>query len=246
MQPVPEHRALFGIDVIGSATTPGHQRGQMSGAISELLHKALWETDIHHPDILRWEHTGDGALLTLHSSFLGKLFDLAKRLDTATATHNRISRPDIKLRIAIDLGPVGDSPGYYGPRLSHARLLNAAAFKDLLRRCMAERTDGSVNTGVIASSHAYTTAFGGDHTELAQQADFAPVTVQEKEFTGQAWISVPGFDARSITEFTSQPPAPQHTGDPPGGRVSNHISGNVGTAVQAGTINGGVTFGRNP
>ncbi len=248
MELVQEHRALFGVDVAGSAGIPGHQRGQLAGAMSELLHKAMWETDIQHPDVLQWEHTGDGAMLLLPGRFLGLLFDLAARLDTAIAEHNRHRRPDLKVRIAVELGPVGDTPGFYGPRISHARLLNAPAFKDLLRRCMTERPDGSISTGMIASDHAYTTAFGGDHTELVRQADFAPVTVREKEFTGKAWIKVPGFDARTIAGFAAQQPetpGPAHA-ERPVTHVTNQVGRDLRGGIQAGTIHGHASFGGRP
>lgn len=241
MDLVPDHRALLGIDVVGSSANPGYHLNPMWEAVDQMLRTALDDCGVRPDEVATRENTGDGALLTLPGSRVGTLLDLTVRLDELTAQHNRWRKPDVRLRIAIELGPVGDRDGYYRPKITHARLLNAAAFKTLLARCVEEGGPGLANTAVIVSDHAMRSAFSGDHTRMVKETDFALFTPPGAEFPGSAWVRVPGFDARSITRFAEHAePAPSTAR--PEARVHNHVGGNM-NGVQAGTINGGVTFG---
>lgn len=242
MDLVPEHRALLAVDVVGSASNPGYYLNPIRKAVDDLLRAALDSSGIERSEVLEWEPTGDGALLTLPSGRLGTLLDLAQRLDTQAAERNRSRKPDVRLRVAVELGPVGDQPGYYAPKISLTRLLNAETFKRLFERCMHERTDDSVNTGLIVSEQAFRSAFSGDHTQLARRSDFAEIPVQDKEFAAKAWVHVPGFDPLSITGFAQQhgQPAPERSP-----QVHNQVNGSM-NGIQAGTINGGIVFGAGP
>ncbi|MET0234794.1 MAG: hypothetical protein ABW224_09175 [Kibdelosporangium sp.] len=235
MNPLPQHRALLGVDVIGSARNPGHHLGALKAATDTMTRVALAESGILATHVTDWQSTGDGVLVTLPSSDLGALFDTATRMEELAAQHNRWSKPEVRLRIAIHVGPVGDEPGYYEPRIAHSRLLNAPAFKKIVERCLAERPDGSVNTGLIVSDDAFRTVFGGDHTRLVRQPEFASITVQDKEFSQPAWIRIPGFEARSLTAAPRQPASTAS--------VQNVVTGDM-HGVQAHTIHGGITFGQ--
>jgi hypothetical protein len=238
MNLLPQHRALLGVDVIGSADNPGHHLDALKSATDSMMRVALDDTGIPAAHVTNWQDTGDGALVTLPSSDLGRLFDTAAQLEMLAAQHNRWSKPEVRLRIAIHVGPVGDEPGYYEPRIAHSRLLNAPVFKRIVERCLAEHTDGTVNTGLIVSDDAYRAVFGGDHTYLAQQGEFASITVRDKEFARSAWIRVPGFEAKSLTAFTEPAPEPAPA---PAANVHNEVNGPM-HGIQTHTINGGVTI----
>lgn len=243
MELTPEHRALLGLDVVGSARNAGHHLNAIPKAVDRMLRTALDDCGIQRCEVTNWENTGDGALLTLPSRHVGRLVDVSKRIDELAAEHNRWHKPDVRLRIAIELGPVGDQPGYYAPKISHSRLLDAPGFKTLLQRCIEEGPDDSVNTGLILSDHAFNCAFGGDRNESTRGSDFVALPVADKEFAQSAWVLVPGFDRRSIAEFIKALLSASAEAVPSREvRVHNEVRGSM-NGVQAGTVHGGISFG---
>lgn len=243
MDRMPETRLLLGVDVISSAANEGHQYSALFRALDRMLGAALNDSGIDPDEILDHEPGGDGALYTLPSTRLGTVLDLTDRLDKLAAAHNRSRKPDIRLRIAVDTGAVGDEPGYFAPKISQSRLLNAPAFKQLMRHCLQECPEDSVNSGLIVSAPAFREAFGGDYTKVVRRHEFAEIAVAEKEFRDQAWVRVPGLDARTLTEFVTvadraEPPAATE----PQGSVVNQTFGPM-HGVQARDIHGDIRFG---
>ena len=236
MNPVPQHRALLGVDVIGSAQLPGYLMNAVPATISELVGAALRQSGIKPDDVLSLESPGDGALLVLPSSKLGEVLDAAVLLDQLTAEHNRWHKPEVRLRAAVHVGPVGDDDGFYRARITHTRLLDAPEFKELLRRCHEEGAEDTANTALIVSAEALDTAFSGDHTRVARRSDFASLPVAHKEYRHEAWVRVPGFDPRSLAAFARASSAAE-----PVASVQNVVHGDM-NGVQAGTINGGLNY----
>lgn len=253
---MPDNRTLLGVDVIASASSPGYHRDRQWGALNAMLSTALATSGITPDMVVHHEPTGDGALYTLPVHHLGTAVDLTERLDKLAAEHNRWQKPDIRLRMSVDVGAVGDEPGYYTPKIHLTRMLGAAAFRTLVNTCIRSNTDSignsSVHTGLILSSAAFREVFGGDYTRLVRQADFTKLPVASKEFTETAWVRVPGCDARTLARFatTADPVEPANQDDPgrrgPSGHGSlvNYVHGNMTDSVQAGVIEGSVRLGR--
>lgn len=251
---MPDSRALLGVDVIASASSPGYHRDRQWGALSAMLGTALAHSGITPEMVVHYEPTGDGALYTLPSHCLGTVFDLTDRLDTLAAEHNRWQKPDIRLRVSIDIGAVGEEPGYYTPKIYLTRMLGAAAFRTLVNTCIRDNADdvgnSVVHTALIVSGAAFREVFGGDYTRL-RRADFAELPVTSKEFSDTAWIRVPGFDARTLArtaaesaEPTEQGGALQRDSDQAGSLV-NYVHGSMTGSVQARVIEGDIHFGKD-
>jgi hypothetical protein len=194
---------LMGVDVIGSAENPGGELDRLSRAFHTIVRDALRHTGIGVVDILEWEERGDEALATLPHALLGKAVDVAQCLHDLAVEHNRHHRPEVRLRMAVLTGPVPAEPTYARAKIDRARLLDAPVFRSLMARCHREAADGAY-TGLILSGHAFHTVFGGDHTALVRQAEFAEVPVVAKEFRDRAWVRVPGWDARSLRAFIAE------------------------------------------
>jgi hypothetical protein len=243
MELVPESRVLLGVDVVGSASNPGYYLSPLVRTVNRMLDTAIRASGIRDDEILDVESGGDGALYTLPSSRLGSVLDFSERLDQLVAKHNQWQKPDIRLRIAVELGAVGDAAGYYPAKIYRSRLMNATAFKKLLARCLSERPPGSVNTALIVSAPAFREAFGGDYTELVKRVDFAEMPVAEKEFQETSWVRVPGLDANSVANIAA---ADQVTDSATAVMdrtvVTNHVNGAM-HGVQAGIVSGGITIG---
>lgn len=252
---IPETRALLGVDVIGSGSNPGYHRARLGGALSGLLSGALDASRIPEGDVVHDEPTGDGAIYTFPSRYLGAVVDLSKRLDDLAAKHNRRNKPEIRLRIAVHVGPVGDQPEFCSAKKDLVRLLEADAFKKLVRTCIQQRADAYgnslVNSGLIVSTAAFQAVFGGDYTDEVQESDFLEMMVSNKEFTGQAWVRVPGVDPDILNEFAGLAQAaqldeqdsaswPAKQSSP---RVTNHVGGNMTGSQQAGVVYGDMSSG---
>ncbi|GAB3300320.1 hypothetical protein GCM10027563_45280 [Parasphingorhabdus pacifica] len=255
MQMVPEYRTLLGVDVVESASNHGYDLQVVPEAVEHMLSESLRNSGIDPNEVLEWEPTGDGALLTLASRHLGAVLDTTQRLDIAASARNRRHKPDVRLRIAVEVGPVGEGPGFFAPKIALNRILEAGEFKTLFRRCRREGPDDAVHSALIISDHALRVAFSGDHTRLLHRNDFGQLNIQNKEHNETTWIRVPNFDSRSITEFASEqqtqdrgsetPRPPEEREEPTypsTQQVSNTIHGNS-YGVQAGTINGNISQG---
>lgn len=235
MNPVPQHRALLGVDVIGSARLPAYLMNAVPGTISKLVDSALEQSGVEPDHVLSVESPGDGVLMVLPSGQLGAVLDAAVRLDQLTIDHNRWSKPEVRLRVAVHVGPVGDD-GFHRARITHTRLLDAPEFKDLLKRCQSEGAEETATTALIVSSEALDTAFSGDHTQVARRGDFASLPVAHKEYRHDAWVRVPGFDPRSLAGFVGAASAPE-----PAARNQNIAYGAM-SGVQAGNVGGDLNF----
>jgi hypothetical protein len=248
---VPEMRTLLGVDVIDSARTAPHLRPQVPTVLKTLLSTGMDLVGVSPDEAVDAQYTGDGWLYAFPIGLLGRVVDLGRTLDGIVAEHNRWNKPELRLRLAVDAGPLPDTQGFHAANISRARLLEAPAFKLLARECMAARPDGSMSTAMIMSDIAYRTAFDGAYAKVARATDFAPLAVTNKEFNARAWVAVPGFDARTLAEMAEEDgtaaSAPVEESEPTGGgRVQNTIKSKVNHAVQAHTINGGVIMGRDP
>ena len=235
MNPVPQHRALLGVDVIGSAQLPAYLMNAVPETISKLVDSALEQSGVEPDHVLSVESPGDGVLMVLPSEQLGAVLDAAVRLDQLTVDHNRWSKPEVRLRVAVHVGPVGED-GFHRARITHTRLLDAPEFKDLLKHCQAEGAEETATTALIVSSEALDTAFSGDHTRVARRGDFASLPVSHKEYRHDAWVRVPGFDPRSLAKFVGNSDTPE-----PAARIQNIAHGEM-SGVQAGNVSGDLNF----
>ncbi|AOS64958.1 hypothetical protein [Actinoalloteichus hymeniacidonis] len=208
MSTMPEQRALLGVDLIDSSEYPGEQRRDLPGILAALLTAGMAGTALVDVMSTEDQHTGDGRLLAFPATHLPAVVLLATRLDELAAQRNARFRPSVRLRLAVELGALPDTLGYYGPAIDRARLLNADLFKAILARCSGLRSDGSPHSGLILSDRVHRAVFGDGWLTGLNSHDFAAVHLEEKASPGRAWIRVPGFDAFSITEFARQAAAP--------------------------------------
>ena len=250
---MPDSRALLAVDVIASASSPGYHRERQWRAMSAMLESAFGSSGIAPDMVVRYEPTGDGALYTLPSDRLGTAVDLTSHLDRLAAEHNRWQKPDIRLRVSIDIGAVGEEPGYYTPKIHLARMLGATEFKGLVDECIRSSVDRAgnswVNSALVMSGFAFREVFGGDYTSQVRQAEFAELAVSNKEFSDTVWVRVPGFDARTLVQFATSMTrsSKQVRADGAARRsvdtVVNYVAGDMSDSVQAGIVEGDINFG---
>ncbi|WP_337661771.1 hypothetical protein [Actinoalloteichus sp. AHMU CJ021] len=232
---------MLAVDVVDSAKNPGHHLNAVHNTLGHMVRESLAEVGLSPADILHLEPIGDETLVTLPSGTLGSLVDAAHRLDAACAHHNRWRKPEIRLRVAVAVGAVGDTPGYYAARIRLKRMLDSQDFRELFARCRQRDTEFLVNSALIVSDEVMDTVFGGDHTNLVRKGEFVRFPIRNKEHRSTAWVRVPGIDPNALKALTEpvDRSVPELRGA--GRAVTNTVSGD-NNGIQAGSITGGVTL----
>lgn len=187
-----EYRALLAVDIERSAG-----RGNVAfHRIREVLHTALRESfeqsGIDWHSCLRHD-LGDGMRVAAPSGTRKTrlLYPLLPELAARLRAHNRPAGPDTRVRVRaalhagdICLGPAGAVTGR--PLEVLARLLDAPPAREALAR--APQT---VAASVLVSQHYYEDAVRHGYPGIDPET-FRQVTVVAKEFTGDAWLHLPG------------------------------------------------------
>lgn len=247
---MPEHSALLAVDMIGSGRSRPEHLPSIPELVGDLTQAALRAVGLGSETARDDQFTGDGFLRAYPSRYLPALVDMVSVLDELLATHNRSSKPEIRLRIAVHLGPLPTERGFHRPNIDVTRLLGAAAFKQVVGHCREHITTDTFTTALILSESADKTVFQGDYTRVITRYQFAPLLITNNEFHEQSWVRVTGVHP---TQIRSIPLTDEQAGVSPGEseRSPENTSGkrsinNSGT-VQGNQVTGdGNTFSTTP
>lgn len=248
---MPEHSALLAVDVIGSGSSRPEHLGTIPDLVRDLTQAALRAVGLDGDRAQDDQFTGDGFLRAYPSRFLPALIDMINVLDSLLAEHNRTTKPEIRLRVAVHLGPLPARRGFYRPNIDLSRLLEAAAFKHVVGHCREHITGDTFTTALILSDNAYQTVFQGDYTRVVSRNEFAQLLITNNEFEERSWVRVTGVHP---TQISSIPPATASPGDAipsfsdsgqaisatQSANTSSHVGGRS-SEVQAGTVHGNVS-----
>lgn len=212
MNQMPTTKALFGYDVIGSSSTDDDLLDEVREIATDFVREALEHVGIEEQGRANYSPTGDGSLAVYPETDLPALIDAAYFLQGKLYLHNRTHRPAIKLRLSVHTAPVRitEDDNFQRPTIDLVRLLDADAFKEVVRRMARYRP---VTVGLVLSDQAYRVAVQGRHTQRLHPHDFGDVDVTNKEFTERCWIWAPGLDAERIREL-SLPEPPMKPAEP--------------------------------
>lgn len=157
--------------------------------VVELAQSASWLTALVFLIIeVYTQFTGDGFLQAYPSRYLPTLVDMVSVLDELLVAHNRSAKPEIRLRVAVHLGPLPAGRGFYRPNIDVNRLLDAATFKRVVNFCREHVSTDAFTTALILSDSAYKTVFQGDYTRVITRNQFAPVLITNNEFNEHSWV----------------------------------------------------------
>ena len=241
MNAVPEYRAVLGVDAVGSASLPIHHHSALHRAIGAAVDAGLALHGVGPADLLDREDTGDGLLITAPSGTAGALLDAAHSIERLLTAHNTLHKPELRLRMAVEVGPVADGRGLAATKIALARMLDAEAFRTLFRRCLAERPADALNSALVVSDQVRRTVLDGGHTAVVRAAEFARLRLINKEFDGTAWVRVPGCDADTLARLADSAEPDEEQGH--GLSVVNTVHGGMRGGIQAGVINAPITLG---
>lgn len=156
--------------------------------------------------------TGDGELAILPSDEPEEVVvdHYVREIDAELRRYNGRLRPmaRIRLRVAVHFGRLSRaSNGHAGPApIAVARLIDSAVLRAALTEAPA------ANLALLVSAPVFDDTVASLATTL-RPSDFQRVRVEEKEFTEDAWLWVPGHDMhtehRSAVAGQGKAPEPQ-------------------------------------
>jgi class 3 adenylate cyclase len=185
-------RMGFILDVVGYGDRSARARARTQERLAKLKVRVLDDLNVELADTV-WQGTGDGILL-----FLPKDLDLQRALPLllrSVATHldadNEEFQDQIRLRMAVDAGPVSLAPlGFEGAVATNlGRLVDSTPPRDWL----ADHPDHDLAVVVSDRLHSFVVDDDVPHLPPAQ---FTHAAVQVKELTTAAWLWTGGRPVR--------------------------------------------------
>ncbi|MEV3871441.1 hypothetical protein [Streptomyces sp. NPDC049906] len=238
-----EYRALFAVDVERSAGRGGPAFLRVREALSAALRESFRRSGIDWDGCL-CDDLGDGLRVTAPAGLpkARLIHPLVHELDARLRAHNELAGPltRVRVRVALHAGEVHVSPDGRvtgRPLEVLARLLDSAP----LRRALARAPEAA--TALVVSQHFHEETVCPGRPGI-DPASFHATPVTEKEYTGSAWLHVPGHRDPAPAPAAARParpaegPRPAPDDRPGAGRVTmkNRASGNaVVNALQNGT-----------
>ncbi len=263
--PLPPYRAVLAVDMEKFSASSARHQQSIGRLIPQVLEEAFTRADMLPvwKDARFPRHSGDGYVMGaepehlpyLISPFLEELQKVLERAQPYLAALDRNLR--MRLRASIDVGPLPDTGDGSGidamgeAMISTHRLLDS----EPVRRELETSDPDTTLLATIISRRVYEDVVLGDFAPV-RASRWRPVhaSVPSKDFQAEGYLFVPtpswGPEGRASAEATAAPerdrpakPAPAASGG------TTHTTGNNvghndrGQVVQAGTVNGGVSFG---
>ncbi|MGW7044992.1 hypothetical protein ACWGDT_20200 [Streptomyces avermitilis] len=238
-------RLLLAVDAKGYGGVDVLTQTQLQEAIQRLLGQAADAAGLERE---RWatQEAGDSVLAVLpEGAFEPDLVDTFMRsLDAGLRAfnHGRLPQAWLRLRAAVHFGTASPAAnGFVGRApVEIGRIRDSA----VLRSALAAAPDAPL--AVAVSATVFNDVIREAYTTIRAQ-EFREVRIEEKEYTGRAWIWVPGYDVRGLELDGAGADGPRPGGgETTAARPPNAPTAPADTVVQQfyGTVNAeGAVFG---
>ncbi|MFE6385151.1 hypothetical protein [Nocardiopsis dassonvillei] len=264
-EPLPPYRAVLAVDMEKFSRTSARNQQLVGQKIPEVLEKAFTRADMLPvwKDARFPRHSGDGYVMGaepehlpyLISPFLEELQRVLEQIQPLLAAHDRNLR--MRLRASIDVGPLPDTGDGSGidamgeAMISTHRLLDSEPVR---RELEASDPDTTLLATIVSRRVYEDVVLGGFAPVRASRWRPVHASVPSKDFQAEGYLFVPTPSwvpgAHAEPEVAPAPERSRPAGQAPaapGGTApttGNNVGHNDrGQVVQAGTVNGGVSFG---
>jgi len=199
-------RAVIVVDIVGSSLASDDLLDPMKTEMETLLARALRTVGLSWEEAGHVRETGDGSMLAFPDHQAGRLAEVVFHLDHLLRSRNRYHRFPMRARVAVHLGPMADHQRYHRTYITLTRLLNSAGFGDVVRHwCRADPTGERFGAALVMSEAIWRAVVEPFTVGLVPPARCASIEVDSGDFTGAAWVHVPGLDTVDVPK---RPPAP--------------------------------------
>jgi hypothetical protein len=265
-EPLPPYRAVLAVDMEKFSASSARHQQSIGRLIPQVLEEAFTRADMLPvwKDARFPRHSGDGYVMGaepehlpyLISPFLEELQRALERIQPYLAALDRNLR--MRLRASIDVGPLPDTGDGSGidamgeAMISTHRLLDSEPVR---RELEASDPDTTLLATIVSRRVYEDVVLGGFAPVRASRWRPVHASVPSKGFQAEGYLFVPtpsrGPGAHAEPEATAAPerdrrPAGTSPAAPGGAAptTGNNVGHNDrGQVVQAGTVNGGVSFG---
>ncbi|MYW90690.1 hypothetical protein G3I59_08710 [Amycolatopsis rubida] len=201
-------RAVIVVDIVGSSRASDDLLDPMKSEMESLLAQALATAGLSWDEAGHPRETGDGAMLAFPDHEAGRLVEVVFHLDHLLRSRNRYHRFPMRARVAVHLGPMADDRRYHRTYITLTRLLNSAAFVEVVRHwCHADPAGERFGAALVMSEAIWRAVVEPFTVGLVPPARCAPIHVSTADFTGDAWIHLPGLDTSGTVISLQDPPA---------------------------------------
>ncbi|MGW7531018.1 hypothetical protein [Amycolatopsis sp. NPDC054798] len=188
-------KAVVVVDIVGSSRASDDLLDPMKNEMESLFAEALRTAGLSWDEAGHVRETGDGVMLAYPDHQAGRLVEVVFHLDHLLRSRNRYHRFPMRARVAVHLGPMADHQRYHRTYITLARLLNSAAFGDVVRHwCDTDPAGERFGAALVMSEAIWRAVVEPFTVALVPPARCAPVRVSTGDFDGDAWIHVPGLD----------------------------------------------------
>ncbi|WP_156096707.1 adenylate/guanylate cyclase domain-containing protein [Amycolatopsis jejuensis] len=208
-------RAVIAVDIVGSSQASDDLLDPMKTEMETLLEQSLATVGLSWAQAEHVRETGDGAMLAFPDHRAGQVAEVVFYLDHLLRARNRDRRVPMRARVAVHLGPMTDHHRYHRTYITLTRLLSSAVFGDVVRHwCRADPSGERFGAGLVMSEAVWQSVVEPFSVALVPPARCSPIDVVTADFTGNAWIHLPGLDSDDTLERIRYPvPAmPQFSG----------------------------------
>ncbi|MFF0146913.1 hypothetical protein ATK36_5486 [Amycolatopsis sulphurea] len=188
--------AVLAVDIIGSSQASDDLLDPMKTEMESLLSQALDTVGLSWDAAAHVRETGDGSMLAYPDHQAGQVAETVFYLDHLLRSRNRYHRVPMRARVAAHLGPMAEHHRYHRTYITLTRLLNAAPFGEVVRHWCEIDPDGErFGAGLVISKSLWQAVIEPFNVALVPPARCTRIEVVTPDFTGEAWIHLPGLDA---------------------------------------------------
>ncbi|MBN9743266.1 hypothetical protein DMP23_19520 [Amycolatopsis sp. A1MSW2902] len=218
-------RAVVVVDIVGSSQASDDLLDPMKTEMESLFAEALRMSGLSWDEAGHVRETGDGVMLAYSDHQAGRLVEVVFHLDHLLRSRNRYHRFPMRARVAVHLGPMADHQRYHRTYITLTRLLNSAAFGEVVRHwCDADPAGERFGAALVMSEAIWRAVVEPFTVGLVPPARCAPIRVSTADFAGDAWIHLPGLDtAGTVIRLQDPPVAAVLPPLPPGGLRLTHL-----------------------
>lgn len=181
----PRIRMVFAVDIVGFSRRPDPQQQESQERLLKLVNQVLLDVRVDVPADDR-ESTGDGLniYLPLDIDYTQVLFALIRAADDRVAESNAKFSDQLRLRMAIGIGPVIPGP----PAFSGAAIIQVSRLLDCTAlRCVIE-DHRDVNLAILVSDLLYSLVIGAGYRGIPS-VEFRHVrAIAKNDFEEDAWL----------------------------------------------------------
>ncbi|GAA3547006.1 hypothetical protein GCM10022222_33290 [Amycolatopsis ultiminotia] len=188
-------KAVIAVDIVGSSQVSDDLLDPMKSEMESCLAEALAAVGLSWGQAEHVRETGDGVMLAFPDHHAGQVVEVVFHLDHLLRSRNRNRRAPMRARVAAHLGPMAEQNRYHRTYITLTRVLTAAVFDEVVRHwCRTDPAGERFGAGLVMSEAIWRSVVEPFSVALVPPARCTRIEVVSADFSGSAWMHLPGLD----------------------------------------------------